>query len=568
VPPPEPAADLVGQLADARARIAELEAREAEREHALRVQAALSEIAETASAASDMFSFYAAIHAIVSKLMYAENFYIALYDAERQLINFPFYVDVRDENPPDRAAWDPMGIDEGSGVTGYLLRSGRPLHLTHEEQNRIFAAGEATLIGEQSVDWIGAPLIANGRTIGAIVAQSYRDDRVYTQQDLDLLTYVAQHIATALTRARALEETRQRNAELALVNEVGSALAQQLDFQSIIELIGERVQGIFGVDTGGIALYDAETNVISIPFALDRGARVHADPTPLVDGLGARVIRTRSPLRLGTLVEIEAYHPLLIGPEIAAAESWLGVPILAGDRVLGVITLERMQRHAFDDADERLLSTLASSMGVALENARLFDETKRLLGETEQRNAELSVINEIGAALGRQLEFDAIIEMVGERVRQIFSANSIFVALYDDGSNQVRFAYEVAEGERIHTEPIERGPGLTSRVIRERRPLRFTSAAEMAGDAIIVGGIDSESWLGVPIVAGERVIGVIALESMTLNAYSESDERLLSTVASSMGVALENARLFGETKRLLAETDARAAELAIMNSVQ
>ena len=86
-------------------------------------------------------------------------------------------------------------------------------------------------------------------------------------------------------------------------------------------------------------------------------------------------------------------------------ESWLGVPIIAGDRVIGVIALESPKQNVYTESDERLLSTLASSMGVALENARLFAETKRLLGETEQRNAELAVVNEIGAALAKQLDF-------------------------------------------------------------------------------------------------------------------------------------------------------------------
>ena len=98
------------------------------------------------------------------------------------------------------------------------------------------------------------------------------------------------------------------------------------------------------------------------------------------------------------------------------AESWLGVPILAGERVLGVIALESRQRYAYSEADERFLSTLAASMGVALENARLFDETKHLLTESNDRAAELALINEIGAALARQLDFQAIVDLVGERV--------------------------------------------------------------------------------------------------------------------------------------------------------
>ena len=88
--------------------------------------------------------------------------------------------------------------------------------------------------------------------------------------------------------------------------------------------------------------------------------------------------------------------------------------------MIGVLAMEAADRDAFSEADERVLSTLASSMGVALENARLFEETKRLLAETDQRAAELAVINEIGDALAKQLEFDAIIQLVGERVRALF----------------------------------------------------------------------------------------------------------------------------------------------------
>ena len=113
-------------------------------------------------------------------------------------------------------------------------------------------------------------------------------------------------------------------------------------------------------------------------------------------------------------------------------------------------------------------------------------------------------------------------------------------------------------------------PGITSTVIRTGRPLRDLDArgAGGGGRAVRSVGPRPQSWLGVPIIAGERVIGVVGLESILEHAFSEADERLLSTLASSMGVALENARLFEETKRLLTETDQRAAELAIINSVQ
>ena len=178
-----------------------------------------------------------------------------------------------------------------------------------------------------------------------------------------------------------------------------------------------------------------------------------------------------------------------------------------------MIAIESPRTHAFDDGDVRLLGTLATSMGVALENARLFAETKRLLTESHERTAELTVVNEIGAALVEQLEFQAVIDLVGERVRTIFEPLSMFVALYDPATNLVRFPYAWDNGDRTQRSEIELGPGLTTRIIQTRRPVRVGTDLEATElGAIQVGGADTESFLGVPITSGDRAIGVIALE--------------------------------------------------------
>ena len=237
---PDPAAEL----AAARARIAELEALESERARATLVQDALYRIAEAASAASDLQAFYRTIHEIVGELMYADNLYIALYDDERGRMNYPYFVDAFDVDVPDPNAWEPFGVGQATGVTAYALRRGEPLRIDGAEYQRLMDAGEVELLGVTSDEstWLGVPLRTDGRLIGLLVVQSYRATHTYTHADLDRLAFVGQHVASALTRARAIEETRQRNAELAVINEIGDALARQLDFQSIVELVGERIR--------------------------------------------------------------------------------------------------------------------------------------------------------------------------------------------------------------------------------------------------------------------------------------------------------------------------------------
>jgi GAF domain-containing protein/CheY-like chemotaxis protein len=541
------------ELAAAQKRIAKLEAREAVHERAQKVQSALYRIAETASTAQDMATFYAKIHEIVGTLMYADNFYIALYDEARQLINFPYSRDEVDPELPDPNVWDPFGVGEARGATAYMLRNGRPEHWTTAKFEALAKKGELEILGRPAIEWLGAPLKADGRTVGVIAVQTYREDRRYSPGDLDLLVFVAQHVGSALVRARAIEETRQRNAELAIVNEIGAALARQLDFQAIVELVGERVRQIFEASSLFIALFDESTGIIRFPFEIAEGERFHTEPMELGEGLTSRVIQSRTAFRAGTNADMVAADAVQVGD--TETESWLGVPIVAGDRVIGVIGLESPKPNLYTESDERLLSTLASSMGVALENARLFAETK-------ERAAELTLVNEIGSALAAQLEFQAIVDLVGARLQEILQAEDIYIALLDPSRARIRFPYLVQGGERRQTNELELGEGLTSRVLESKRPLRFGRLDEqMPFNPAFSPEVDiHESWLGVPIMAGGEAIGVVNVSSHELDAYSEADERLVATIASSMGVALENARLFDETKQ-------RNAELAVVNEI-
>src|SRR5204863_3948343 len=151
-------------------RVAELEAGQREHERAATVQDALYRIAEAASAADDLQAFYATVHKIVGSLMYAENAYIALYDEQRRAMNYPYFVDAFDLDVPDPNAWEPMGTGQARGMTGYALRVGRPLLVTSTTMRELMAAGEVDLHGViADGDWLGAPLVAEGHTLGVIV---------------------------------------------------------------------------------------------------------------------------------------------------------------------------------------------------------------------------------------------------------------------------------------------------------------------------------------------------------------------------------------------------------------
>ena len=247
------------------------------------------------------------------------------------------------------------------------------------------------------------------------------------------------------------------------------------------------------------------------------------------------------PIRVGSSEEADAIGAPF---KVDDTQSYLGVPIPAGDRAIGVIAIGTGGRQAYGEEHERLLSTLATNMGVALDNARLFEETKRLLEEADARAAELETVNRIGNALARQLDLDSLIELVGEQMRSVFHADIVYVALLDEATRMIEFPYYSEAGLREPQEPLQLGEGLTSRILRAREPLVLNSDEQFEQIGTRGIGTQAKSWLGVPILAGDEAIGVISVQSSTeAGRFGEDDARLLATLAASVGVAIQNARL-------------------------
>lgn len=130
-----------------------------------KVQNALYRIAELAGAARDMQEFYAAVHAIVGELMYADNFFISLYDEDRQLVNWPYYRDVMELDLPDPNKWDEFGTGDAKGVTAWMLRTGKPQLVTYERFTELVEQKEFELRGvtTEHSSWVGSRSVRKAR---------------------------------------------------------------------------------------------------------------------------------------------------------------------------------------------------------------------------------------------------------------------------------------------------------------------------------------------------------------------------------------------------------------------
>ncbi len=436
-----------------------------------------------------------------------------------------------------------------------------------------------------------APLIAQRQLLGYLYADLDGAFGRFRESDRDLLGMLASQAAVALDNAQwsqGLEQKvaqrtgeleasnallEQRANELAIINSIQEGMAAELNFQAIVDLVGDKLREVFRTGDIGIRWHDAKANLMHYLYEYEHGVRLSpVSHAPQHGGAFSRMQKTRSAIVMKSRADATALG-IGVVPGTDVSQSGIMVPILGGDRVLGLITLENYEReNAFGESEVRLLSTVAASMGVALENARLFDETQRLFKAEQERAAELQIINSIQQGLAAELDFQAIVDLVGDKLREVFGTPDLGITWYDDKANLLHYLYAYEHGKRLTIAPRRPQPGgIFETEVNTRQPVVINTVAEQAALNIytIPGTDQSKSSVSVPIISSDRVLGDISLDNFEReNAYGESELRLLTTIAASLGTALENARLFDETQRLLKETEQRAAELAIINSVQ
>ncbi len=421
-----------------------------------------------------------------------------------------------------------------------------------------------------------APLIAQHELLGFLYADIEGAYGRFHDGDRDLLAMLAAQAAVALANLRAAEGLErkvaertalleQRAGELALINGIQQGMAAELDFQAIVDLVGDKLVDLFATDTLVIAWLDEPAGLLRLPYGVERGRRIHVAPMQIDAVMTGRrwyaALLARRPVQWRNQDDYRAQE-LLVAEGTEMSRSGVAVPIFASERLLGFISVENMDRDgAFGDADLRLLSTVAASMGVALENARLFDET--------QRNArESAALAEVGRDLSSTLDLAAVMERIAAHARQLLAADTSAIFLPEPDGRQFRAI--VAQGdaaEQIQAAVVERGIGIIGSVLQSGRP-EFVNDTGADARAVQIGGTEprrDERLMGVPLLSGDVVQGAMAVWRGGGDLFDARDLQFLAGLSRQAAIALNNARLFDETRASLECQTATAEVLQVIS---
>ncbi len=391
-------------------------------ERAEHVQRALFAIANMASSDLDMPEMLHGIHEIVGWLMYAENFFIALYEPERDSLRFLYFVDTVDQDTfsPSREI---AAVDLPNSLTLAMIRSGESQMGPSEQVRDAMGIPRDDAVGPDSEDWLGVPMIGGAAAIrGAIVVQSYLPDSRYSEEDRAILIYVAQHILTALERKQAQTDlesrVKERTRELAdaiseLQQEVterqrGERLQRALfgiaECAAAAESLAEFYASVHGI-VGGllnarnfyIAVVAEDGENLEFPYSVDEVNPVRPR-RPMANGMTEYVLKTGQAL----LANRERIDELVGSGDVrrfgTRASYWLGVPLICNDAAVGVVAVQSYSSDTpFTERDQELLNFVAYHIGNGLERKRaqdaLIHDNAELEARVNARTHELALAN-------------------------------------------------------------------------------------------------------------------------------------------------------------------------------
>ena len=415
-------------------------------------------------------------------------------------------------------------LDEHSMIGWCVLRQQARVTLNAEgEHNRLSNPHLPATRSEMAL-----PLVSRGKAIGALTIQSAQTN-AFTPTDIATLQTMADQVAVAIDNARLFAAEKRHVAIMSALRELGLEFGVQLD--TLLQTIVRRAAQLLDAPMGELLLLQPGGQT------LHEVARYNSPPeddymfVQLGEGVSGRVVQSGEPLIIEDYQTWPGRIRSLDGLDYRAV---LGVPIMWQGKPIGVLNLLHNKPGQFTAEDAHTLQLFAAQAAVALENARLFDAIR-------QRVDELGVLHAVVVAATEAASIEQLIDRVMDVIGQILFPDITGVLLKDESVNMLRGRlYRAGVYVPLENDTVQLGAGVVGTVALTGQPWRIPDVRTEAGYNVLDPDILSE--LCVPMKIGDRIIGVIDVESKRLQAFSAVDEQLLSTIAGQLATAIERLR--------------------------
>ncbi|RMG98709.1 MAG: GAF domain-containing protein [Chloroflexi bacterium] len=434
-----------------------------------------------------------------------------------------------------------------------ILQTGEPYIIPDVTQYPDWIPLEGT---EHIRSWLGAPITVHGELV-ALISLDKTEPNFYTPEHAQRLMAFIRQAALAMQNANLYRTTKRHLNELVAISTLATAGAQATSEDELIERVTTLIGQTFYLDNFGILLYNEKDNFLYPHPSYHTLKPIKMPPFISANqGIVGRAIRTGRPVRVGDVTKDPDYFE-----SDPNTRSELCVPLIAGHKIIGVINAESHRPHAFTDADERLLLTLANQMMTAIEKIRL-------LQAEQKRRQEAETLRQVAASLTSTLNLEQVLENVLDQLRRVISYDSASILLFQGNEILLSAARGLPTPETMIGRTFPAQNSLIEEIRETRRPLVLADAQKDGRFQRWANTDYVRGWIGVPLIVRDEVIGVLTIDNRQPNAYSQTDAELAQAFANHAATALENARLYASEQeaRLTSET-LRAANQALTQTL-
>jgi len=437
----------------------------------------------------------------------------------------------------------------GESLPGQVFDKKRPLRVDEVQFTRDYVFSTEGLLlyrqatgGRLPVSSLLIPIQSGDQSVGVLVLDNFNTPSAFTPEDETLVLSLSQQVGLSLQNVRLVQTTQERAAQLEALTDAATTLTASLQSDDLVISLLDQLEPVIPYDTATLWLREKDRlNVAAARGFPDTERRLGLTIAVEDSTLFKEMIRTGQGILVGD-VRLDPRFPQLEAPRL----SWLGMPLISKNEVIGVLALEKWQSYFYTRESMQIGTTFASQAAVALENARLFEDSVSRAAELDQRSQRLALLNRFSSALSGLLEEDKILQLTAQELMDALNAPLVSVVVFERGNvmwKQTLPQTKTKLPQRLPDAPIFQR-------LQESLGVFMTDAVGSEPDLAGLGGFLGEgtrSLLALPLVSSANLDALIFIHQKESLRFSVTEVELARTLTNQASIALENARLYQST---------------------
>ena len=525
---------------------------------------------------TDFDSIFQQLHENVGKLMNADCFSVRIYHPQKREIEYKYSMEKGKLKAPLS-----VSMDDVDNYSVWCVMHNKEIFINdnlneyHQYTKKIVVPS-----GEMPSSLLFCPLTIGERITGVITVQSF-EKHAYLPSHMDILKTLGTYTAIALENANLiehLEEQVEKRTEMVvsqkvqieksfrnnkLLSEIGKEIASTLSVNEIISKVYERVNTLMDATIFGIAIYRPEKQDLFFSGSMEKGERLPDFAFNLSDEKTATIcfLHCREFVINDWENEYSQYVQHTYTPVAGEMpESMIYLPLVSKGKTIGVITVQSFEKNIYNDHHLDILRSLSVYVGSALENASLYmgmeervqERTREVIRqkeEIERSHENTRLLSEIGQHIISNINFDSIFGNLHESICKLMNADCFGVRIYDDKKQEIEYKYEIEKGALLKplTVPMSNDDNFSVWCVKHRKEIfindNLNEYHRYTKKIVVPSGEMPSSLLFCPMMVGDKIVGVITVQSFEKNAYVPLHMNILKTLATYTAIALENASL-------------------------